>query len=63
MKCNVGKTDRAARIVAGLVFLGLGYYYQSWWGLVGLVPLTTGALAWCPVYIPFGIATNKKDTK
>jgi hypothetical protein len=32
---------------------------SRWWGLVGLVPLATGTLGWCPAYLPFGIKTCK----
>ena len=44
MKCNVGGTDRMIRIVAGVVIILLGFYFQSWWGAVGIVPILTGAL-------------------
>lgn len=57
---NVGSADRALRIVAGLAIIGAGLYYQSWWGLVGLVPLFTGTTGWCPAYLPFGISTCRK---
>jgi len=60
MQCNVGKTDRTIRIVAGVVIIAAGFYYQSWWGAVGIVPLLTGALRWCPPYQLLGINTDKK---
>lgn len=60
MKTNVGTADRTVRIVAGVAILAIGAYYQSWWGLVGLVPLFTGTTRWCPAYLPFGISTCKK---
>lgn len=60
MKCNIGKTDRRVRIVAGMALLAAGCYFQSWWGLVGLVPLLTGIIRWCPAYIPLGISTLTK---
>jgi hypothetical protein len=59
MQCNAGKTDRTLRVIAGLVILGLGAYFQNWWGLIGVVPLLTGATGWCPAYIPLGINTCK----
>ena len=62
MKCNVGPADRILRIVVGLAILGAGYYYQSWWGLVGLVPLLTAACRVCPAYLPFGLSTCAKET-
>lgn len=60
MKANVGSIDRALRIIVGLVILGAGYYYQSWWGLVGLVPLLTGIFRFCPAYLPFGLSSCAK---
>ena len=60
MQCNVGKTDRAIRLIAGVAIIGAGIYYQSWWGAVGVVPLMTGYLRWCPPYQLIGFHTNKK---
>lgn len=60
MQCNVGKTDRTIRIIAGLGIIAAGFYYQSWWGAIGLVPLLTGVLRWCPPYNLLGINTNKE---
>ena len=37
MKVNEGKLDRTVRIVLGLVIIGLGFYYQSWWGGGGFI--------------------------
>ncbi len=59
MKCNVGKTDRALRIIAGLCIIGFGVVTQTSWGLIGLVPLFTGLVRWCPAYVPLNISTNK----
>ncbi|MGA9575280.1 MAG: DUF2892 domain-containing protein [Lysobacterales bacterium] len=60
MQCNVGKTERVIRVVAGLAILAAGFVYQSWWGAIGLVPLLTGATGYCPPYQMLGISTNKK---
>ncbi len=59
MKANLGGTDRVIRIVLGVVILIAGYVFKSWWGLIGLVPLITGIIGWCPLYIPLGISTKK----
>jgi len=61
MKCNVGKTDRSIRIILGLIIIVLGFIYENWWGLVGLIPLLTGLIKWCPLYIPFRLSTVKKE--
>lgn len=63
MKKNVGGTDRVLRIVLGLVIIALGILYQSWWGLIGIVPLATAFINWCPLYTPFGISTIGKKTE
>jgi sulfite exporter TauE/SafE len=60
MKCNVGKTDRMFRFMLGIVIIAAGLYYQSWWGVIGIIPLLTGALRWCPPYLLLGINTDKK---
>jgi len=60
MQCNIGKTDRAIRLLAGVGIIAAGFYFQSWWGAIGIVPLTTAALRWCPPYQLLGISTNKK---
>jgi hypothetical protein len=58
MKKNVGGADRAIRIIAGLVLLSLVFVGpKTLWGLVGLVPLLTGLIGWCPPYSLFGIST------
>ena len=60
MQCNVGKTERVIRVIAGLAIIAAGFMYQSWWGAIGLVPLLTGATGYCPPYQLLGISTNKK---
>lgn len=57
MKTNIGSTDRMLRIIAGLIIIGLGVYYQSLWGAIGLVPLLTGIFRFCPLYTMLGINT------
>lgn len=57
MKPNVGSIDRIIRIIVGLGLLGAGCYFKNWWGLVGLVPLLTAFVRFCPAYLPFGLST------
>jgi hypothetical protein len=59
MKPNVGGIDRILRALVGLALLGAGIYYQSWWGLVGLVPLSTAVFRFCPAYLPIKLNTCK----
>ncbi|MBS3776740.1 MAG: DUF2892 domain-containing protein [Bacteroidales bacterium] len=61
MKCNVGKTDKVIRIILGLAIGAAGFYFNSWWGLVGIVPVFTALINWCPLYLPFGIRTCRKS--
>lgn len=60
MKTNVGGIDKVLRIVAGLALLSLIFILEGnarWWGLVGIVPLLTGSLGWCPAYTLVGLNT------
>ena len=60
MQNNVGPTDKLLRIGAAVILLGLGATgVIGWWGLIGLVPLATGLLNWCPAYRLLGINTCK----
>ena len=62
MKQNVGKVDRWIRIVLGVVLLSLIVFLNGgirWIGLIGLIPLLTGILGYCPLYSLLKIKTNK----
>lgn len=60
MNPNVGGIDRVLRIVAGLGLLAWATIGGGpVWAWVGIVPLATGALGWCPAYLPLGINTCK----
>ena len=59
MKKNVGQTDKTIRLILGLVIAIVGIYYQSWWGLLSLIPIITGYINFCGLYAIFGISTCK----
>jgi Inner membrane protein YgaP-like, transmembrane domain len=59
MKLNVGGTDRVIRLVLGVVIIAAGVYFKSWWGAVGIIPLATAIVRWCPNYLLFGFSTHK----
>jgi type IV secretory pathway TrbD component len=61
MTKNVGNIDRNIRIVIGIAALALGLIYQSWWGLIGIVPLATAGMNFCPLYTILGMSTIKKQ--
>jgi hypothetical protein len=63
MKVNIGTADRVIRVIVGVVIVGLGFHYRSWWGLVGLLPLLTAAVRRCPAYVPFGISTCRCEAE
>ena len=63
MKTNVGNLDRTLRFLLGLALLGAGYYFKSWWGLIGIVPLLTATFRYCPAYLPFGLSTCARPDK
>lgn len=65
MSTNVGSIDRLLRIVVGLALIGaaLGLYgpaYTSVWGWIGVIPLATALIGWCPAYTLFGMNTCSK---
>jgi hypothetical protein len=58
MKANVGGIDRAARVLVGLVLIGLTLAGMiGVWGWIGVVPLATGLFSFCPLYTLLGIRT------
>lgn len=61
MQANVGNADRMFRMVLGIVVIAAGLYYQSWWGAIGIIPLGTAFLRWCPLYVPFKFKTNNSE--
>jgi hypothetical protein len=55
---NIGTTDRAIRAVAGIALIGLAFTGTiGVWGWIGIVPLATAAMSWCPAYTLFGMKT------
>jgi hypothetical protein len=60
MTANMGSIDRIVRAIVGLALLSLVFLLEGgvrWFGLIGIVPLVTAALGWCPAYLPFGFST------
>ena len=67
MTKNMGGIDRIVRLVAGAVLIAYalnliapntGY---NVWGWIGVVPILTALIGWCPAYLPFGIKTCKTE--
>jgi len=67
MKLNIGMVDRRIRIAAGLIILIPHYIYYFTtgyycvWANLGFFPLLTGFIKFCPLYLPFGFNTRKKQ--
>lgn len=58
MKTNVGGLDRILRIVIGLVLIGLAATGTiGAWGWIGVVPLATAAMGFCPLYTMLGFSS------
>lgn len=57
MTANVGSADKIIRIIIGLGLIGWGIYAKSWWGAIGVVPLLTAFLNYCPLYSVCGMKT------
>ena len=60
---NTGSVDRIVRIVVGILMIVAGFFFISGSlgtivGIVGFLPLITGAMGWCPAYIPCKINTR-----
>lgn len=59
---NVGIADRIARVLVGLILLALVFGGpQTPWGWIGLIPLLTGLVRWCPLYAVLGLSTCPLD--
>ena len=55
---NVGTVDKVIRIILGLVLIALVFAGpQTPWGWIGIIPLATGLIGFCPLYSVFGINT------
>ena len=62
MKCNVGNGDRALRIIVGLALIVMAYAGTiGVWGWIGVIPLMTGIIKFCPMYSILGVRTCKTE--
>jgi len=61
---NMGNVDRIVRVIIGLGLLSLLFILDGnarFWGLIGIIPLVTGLVGICPLYLPFGFKTTPKN--
>jgi len=60
MQSNVGTVDRVVRVLAGGALIALAATGTvGVWGYIGIVPIFTAAIGWCPAYRLFGTSTCK----
>jgi hypothetical protein len=60
MTTNIGKVERTVRIVIGVGILSLAFVGpRSPWAYLGILPVLTGLVGWCPPYALFGISTAR----
>lgn len=57
MKKNVGNVDTLIRMLIGIIILVAGFMAESLWGLLGIIPIMSGAVSWCPIYWYFNKTT------
>ncbi len=63
MVTNVGGIDRVLRIAIGLgLIVATLLHYLPVWGWIGVVPLVTGVVGWCPAYTLLGVKTCKRGS-
>ena len=59
---NESRFDRGFRVLLGVALLALVFTGpKTWWGLLGLVPLMTGLVGFCPLYRLLGLSTNHAE--
>ncbi len=64
MPCNIGKTDRILRIVIGVVLILVAIFFSQPWAYIGIIPLVTGLVKFCPIYslLKLNTTCESKDT-
>jgi hypothetical protein len=64
MQKNIHPIERAVRVAGGAFIASLAFWGPAnLWFLVGLVPVATGLMGWCPPYQLLGINTCKLGKK
>ena len=62
MRMNVGMIDKVLRIIIGIVLIALAFSGTlGVWAYIGVIPLVTGLMGWCPLYSLLGMDTKKKE--
>ena len=61
MKANMNTTNRVVRAVVGLAIIGLGVYYHHWFGFIGIIPVLSSAIGYCPLCCGGKSCDSKKE--
>jgi len=61
LKKNVGYMDSIIRVIFGALILSMGLFYDSYWGFIGLIPVISGAISFCPIYRMMRVSTMNPD--
>lgn len=58
---NIGSTERVVRIAVGVALITVAIVFPgAWWGYIGIVPLITGTVGWCPLYSLVAMARRNR---
>jgi len=63
MRPNIGKLDATIRYAVGIFLLAMIFLVEGpwrWLGVIGVIPIVTAAITWCPVWKLFGIDTSER---
>lgn len=64
MNANVGTVDKVVRIIIGVLLISLVFVGpQTPWGWIGIIPIATALVGWCPLYKILGVSTCGKKTE
>ena len=63
LKKNVGYVDSIIRVIVGAMIVGIGLYFDSWWGFLGLIPVFSGVVSFCPVYRMLNMDTSRPNAE
>jgi hypothetical protein len=61
MTKNMGQKDRAVRAIFGVLLLMYGLIFQNLIGAIGLIPLVTAIIGYCPLYSVLGVTSNRYE--
>ena len=59
MEENVGLTDKIIRFVIGSIIIGIGLYFRSWFGMLGIILIGTALFGKCLLYYLWGLTTKR----